>query len=822
MSRFHPSWDIEAILDAASSWKDIALLGDGAMFTHGQLWTDENLNALQKHYVENLDEGEGDFFSKLKGQIEPAPASAKQLMAEITWFMLLGPSNIGMDNKRESVETIWSWSGAPFPNDSIYFADAVLRGIGSAGAAYNMHRWRELVFFIRFLRAFRELSLDERKRLLADGWGLAEWMQSLPECDARQIRHMILYLLFPDDFEQMFGRSDRRNLILSFTDIPKPKVFALSAIEMDRELLKVRKEQEELLGTKELNFYASPLKEKWEKQRRPTTPPVSEPTEFDKKTEGVRAQNVLQALQQIDQESYPPDARSSTYDLIHNSKRYPPKYVLSLAVKIATGEEFPRSFFSGGEDSRAFRLLRDLGFFIERKYFVRELLQKFLKQANEGTSLVVSDYPKRYRDLDVNVSFGKGNFAKIPWISYTGYGQSTSAGIYPVVLYFKSDEVLVVAYGISETNRPEAHWEDLGAAESVGKYLESNFDVSADRYGSSIVHKGFKISEEVDDAGIEKALDEVIGAYHKQFSDQPVEAEPLPRKAYTAEDALKDLLIEEQKFAEILQLLKEKKNLILQGAPGVGKTFACKRLAFTLIGEKADDRVGMVQFHQSYSYEDFIQGYRPSAQGFRLKDGVFYEFCDLARDDPGNNYVFIIDELNRGNLSKVFGELMLLIETDKRGPEWAIPLAYAEEDSPKFYIPENLYLIGLMNTADRSLAMVDYALRRRFAFATLTPGFETDQFFDYMVDREAEPELINEIVKRMVILNRKIADDTTNLGPGFCVGHSFFCSVPDGVALNWGWYERVVKSEIAPLLREYYFDAQSQADSLIEGLLRKS
>jgi 5-methylcytosine-specific restriction protein B len=354
----------------------------------------------------------------------------------------------------------------------------------------------------------------------------------------------------------------------------------------------------------------------------------------------------------------------------------------------------------------------------------------------------------------------------------------------------------------------------------VKDYLEAQNGVRAARYGSSLVHKGFNLSEEVEYDEIEKALDEVIGTYHKQFIDKPTDIDPPQLLPYTADDALKDLFIEEQKFVEILQLLKEKKNLILQGAPGVGKTFACKRLAFALMGEKADERVGMVQFHQSYSYEDFIQGYRPSAKGFRLKDGIFYEFCGQARDDPANDYVFIIDELNRGNLSKVYGELMLLIETDKRGPEWAIPLAYAEEESPKFYIPENLYLIGLMNTADRSLAMVDYALRRRFAFATLAPGFETDQFFDYLQDKDADPEMINEIVKRMVILNKKIADDTINLGPGFRIGHSFFCSITDGLSLDWDWYERIIKSEIAPLLREYYFDAPNQADSLIEGLTR--
>jgi 5-methylcytosine-specific restriction protein B len=238
--------------------------------------------------------------------------------------------------------------------------------------------------------------------------------------------------------------------------------------------------------------------------------------------------------------------------------------------------------------------------------------------------------------------------------------------------------------------------------------------------------------------------------------------------------------------------------------------------------EKAKDRLGMIQFHQSYSYEDFIQGYRPSGTGFRLKNGVFYEFCDTARDDPANSYVFVIDELNRGNLSKVFGEIMMLIESDKRGPDWAIPLTYSESSEDKFYIPENLYLIGLMNTADRSLAMVDYALRRRFVFADLAPGFETDQFKDYLEDLHTPVEFIEEIVAKMVHVNRVIAEDTANLGAGFCIGHSFFCATEKGVVPDWNWFERIIKTEIGPLLREYYFDDTKQADSLVEMLLRRN
>jgi 5-methylcytosine-specific restriction endonuclease McrBC GTP-binding regulatory subunit McrB len=176
----------------------------------------------------------------------------------------------------------------------------------------------------------------------------------------------------------------------------------------------------------------------------------------------------------------------------------------------------------------------------------------------------------------------------------------------------------------------------------------------------------------------------------------------------------------------------------------------------------------MIQFHQSYAYEDFVQGFRPTLDGkFVLRDGVFVDFCNKALADSGETYVLIIDEVNRGNLSKILGELMLLIESDKRSARWAVKLAYSDDAAPKFHVPENLYLLGLMNTADRSLAVVDYALRRRFAFATLRPAFNEARFHDHLVGAGAPAELVQRITGKMGVLNAKIEKDLTNLGPGF-------------------------------------------------------
>lgn len=268
---------------------------------------------------------------------------------------------------------------------------------------------------------------------------------------------------------------------------------------------------------------------------------------------------------------------------------------------------------------------------------------------------------------------------------------------------------------------------------------------------------------------------------------------------YDKDRFLDSVYMNDESYNTLVSLVKGKKNIILQGAPGVGKTFAAKRLAYSMMGVKDPNRVMMVQFHQSYSYEDFIMGFRPSENGFKLKYGVFYEFCKRAEVDSDNDYFFIIDEINRGNLSKIFGELFMLLESDKRGV--ALQLLYADE---KFSIPENLYIIGMMNTADRSLAMLDYALRRRFAFFDLKPAFESDGFKSYQKDLNSDKfDKLIECIKR---LNLAIKSDEI-LGAGFCIGHSYFCDLDkfevdelEAVLI------RIVDFEIIPLLSEYWFD----------------
>jgi 5-methylcytosine-specific restriction protein B len=290
--------------------------------------------------------------------------------------------------------------------------------------------------------------------------------------------------------------------------------------------------------------------------------------------------------------------------------------------------------------------------------------------------------------------------------------------------------------------------------------------------------------------------------------------------AYTIGEARKDLFVSEGELELWLDLLAERKNLVLQGPPGIGKTFVARRLAWLLLEQRDDSRVKIVQFHPSYGYEDFVQGYRASGTGFKLQDGVFLRFCKQALEKPEAQHVLIIDEINRGNLARIFGEMLMLLEADKRAASWAVDLAYSQPGDDKFFIPENIYIIGTMNTADRSLAHIDRALRRRFAFGQLVPAYDKEVFDTFLNRHVGLPQAWrNRVISRMSKLNQQIAEDRA-LGPDLVIGHSMFCQRPTVGTEPGDWYERIVKTEIAPLLHDYWYDLPGTVKAAIDKLLR--
>lgn len=295
-----------------------------------------------------------------------------------------------------------------------------------------------------------------------------------------------------------------------------------------------------------------------------------------------------------------------------------------------------------------------------------------------------------------------------------------------------------------------------------------------------------------------------------------------PIVPYSVEDILKDgCFLERTEIDRLLDRLRTKKNLILQGPPGTGKTWLAKRLAFALMGQKDDSKVRAVQFHPNLSYEDFVRGWRPTGEGkLSLADGVFMEAIKAASKDPSSKFVVVIEEINRGNPAQIFGELLTLLEAGKRTPNEALELCYPDADGKRrpVHIPENLYVVGTMNIADRSLALVDLALRRRFAFVGLEPRL--GQVWREWVVKECavDPGLVADIERRIAELNDQIAADA-RLGKQFRIGHSY---VTPAHRLEAGdtkkWFQQVVETEIGPLLDEYWFDAPDEAQKAIARL----
>ena len=320
--------------------------------------------------------------------------------------------------------------------------------------------------------------------------------------------------------------------------------------------------------------------------------------------------------------------------------------------------------------------------------------------------------------------------------------------------------------------------------------------------------------------------------YRERFGDRDIPTNDFQRTpslasegeqpaGYTIHTIIADgCFLDQSTLERMLQQLKDKQNLILQGPPGTGKTWLAKRLAYALVGQKDDSSVRQVQFHPNLSYEDFVRGWRPQGDGrLELVDGPFLKLCDTARQDPDGEYVMVIEEINRGNPASIFGELLTLLEADKRDPNQAMTLAYSRDENERFHIPPNVYVIGTMNLADRSLAMVDFALRRRFAFFDLEPMLN-DAWRDWVHEQSGiDGAFLDEVAQRVNALNEEIAADR-NLGPQFRIGHSFVTPAP-GTSIEdpEEWFTQVVETEIVTLLHEYWFDDPQKVDDAKSALL---
>ena len=752
MAVYTPHAHSDETLAAARTWRERCLNSDGSVFSEEGLWSLDNFARLKHAFNDNPLEGSDSFYVKLARQLDQEPPAVQKLAAECLWLLLLFVHSSGFSAalQRQRIADVWSLSGEELP-DSDLLSDTALDGIGWPGTAFLTRIWAEYGFLIVVMLAWKNLPPQERQRLLSpsDPWLFCEWLTSQPEGDRRIFRNTLLYLVFPDSFERISGRKQKKDIYAAFSEELRERAefttVPSTPCELDKALLRIRKILETEHGTDKLDFYNEPLKDIW--------------------GFGV----VPEPLRPVTSSQQP--------------RRYwIEKTIVSGRPDREAGEHaLGRALWSpqraaGGQD--IYSTMRH----VQAGDIILHLTDN---RAFSGVSLAAAPADDRFVGL-----------ADTDWADQPGYRIRLEE--------FRAIDPPLRRQSFLETEPFRSQLAELLRSGVKGLFYNRNLELNQGAY-------------------LTEAPAELVAILAAAYRDQAGtdlphvgELEDVVADAADTSVGLEDLFLEPEEIAAILTLWRAKTNVILQGPPGVGKSFAAQRLAYALMGARDPSRLGFIQFHQSYSYEDFVEGFRPTATGFELRKGKFVEFCRRAEADLDRPYVFIIDEINRGNLSKILGELMLLIESDKRHPSWQMPLAYGSEP---FHVPSNVYLLGLMNTADRSLAVVDYALRRRFAFVDLKPKLHSTKLSAILLERGVRLEAQATIIQRIGALNSVIEGDLANLGPGFAIGHSFFCAGPASGEGADAWYQRVASTEILPLLREYWFDAPQKVAEWEEQLL---
>lgn len=673
MARAISKRDLGPILAAASTWLETCWVNDGSLFSADALWTPALIEEVRAAFVDNPDEGGGDFMSKLKGQMAGASAAAQRLMAEMQYALLLFPSNVGPETKRRQVGEIWSLAGEPLPANHPLLADAVLVGVGSGGPGFNNHRWREVVFIISLSAAIKRLDPGERRRVLHDYDAYMDWVDTVSRDGFRQFRHMVRYFLFPDRVERMSSNGERWGVLEGFGVEKGAKLRKWTDRQLDEALLTLRRRMESEHPGQLLDFYEPPLEAVWRPQDDPAPPEIEPPTPIAPTLAGQTeaANRVLPAASPVNLILYGPPGTGKTHWLRGKLVEY-----------------------------------TDTGTDVDEETWLQDALGQFGWRCAIAAALA-----------DIGRPASPNEIRDHRWLQAKMRHRSVSPAT-----------VMSMMRGYLFDHSPEPA--------AGGKYRVQRSPCIFTRRDS--------------------------GAW----------------------ELLPDWADQDDGSAELLKRLN-----------------AGPRAASGEI-----HRYKLVTFHPSFSYEDFIRGIRPVSTGedgvtqFRLVDGKFKQICDEARANPGNRYAIFIDEINRANIAKVFGELITLIEVDKRavydtegrlvgGMAVNLPGGdSADTSEPPFGVPSNLDIYGTMNTADRSIALLDVALRRRFQFRELEPDYGTLTANVGAVDRGRLLRRINDRLEYLLDRDHRI-------------GHGYLYHVRTLDDLR-----RVFAEQIIPLLQEYFFD----------------
>ncbi|QHS15478.1 AAA domain-containing protein [Shewanella sp. Arc9-LZ] len=673
MARYCGDRNSELLIANARRFKETCLVQGKSLFTNEVVWTGENCNELIINFVNKPDAGNGDFFEKLETQLVTTSANAKVLAAEMLWLMFLCPSNTGPESKRVSIERVFAWSGlqmTPALKDE-YLSDHSLTGIGSAGTAYNTGRWRELVYLMRFTAAFLKLNKQEKIDLLSDHLRFSEWLEQLPENESRQLRHMLLFLFFPDFNERIFGNTDRCSILVSLTDITKSQYNKMKCRERDAALLTLRQKFEQKFDTAEIDYYAEPLSTIWKNAGTDAVSHVKE----SKEDYIVSKQSAI-SLNQI---LYGPPGTGKTYHTINE------------ALAIVDPESLQ------GNLSRA------------------ELKSKFDLFVLSG-QIVFTTFHQSFSYED----FVEGLRAE----SENGQlNYKVESGIFKQICERANE-------GVTETDDP----------------FDQALTIFTDALAS---HDGLM------------TLKTITG---KEFEVE-----------YSGGSTL---------------LVYPKSNKLLK--QGYSASLTLVRQLY---------RTGSKKGIYNPSYVDGVLRYLKSDCGLK-------NYLSQSPHSPVKPFVLIIDEINRGNISNIFGELITLIERSKRAggiESLTVKLPYSKEP---FSVPSNLHIIGTMNTADKSLAQVDIALRRRFEFVEMMPKHELLE--GIVIDGIDVAKMLKTINQRIELLYDR----------EHTIGHSFFLPLKDDKSI--GRLARIFELEILPLLEEYFFEDWERVGQVLGDHFKKA